>query len=57
MFSRDAAQAMPRAHVIPADHHWYRNLAIGRILCDTLTAMDPQFPPALPPGIKKIKIR
>jgi PPK2 family polyphosphate:nucleotide phosphotransferase len=43
-------------HVIPADHHWYRNLAIGKILCETLNVMDPQFPPA-PPGIKKLKIR
>jgi hypothetical protein len=42
--------------VIPADHHWYRNLAIGKILCETLTAMNPQFPPP-PPGIKKLKIR
>jgi PPK2 family polyphosphate:nucleotide phosphotransferase len=43
-------------HVIPADHRWYRNLAIGKILCETLNGMDPRFPPA-PPGIKKLRIR
>lgn len=43
-------------YVIPADHRWYRNLAVGKILLETLTAINPQFPPA-PPGIKKLKIR
>ncbi|MCW2793664.1 MAG: polyphosphate kinase 2 family protein [Nocardioides sp.] len=31
-------------HVIPSDKKWYRNLAVGRLLHDTLAAMDPQWP-------------
>ena len=31
-------------HLIPADHKWYRNWAISRILLDTLTEMDPKYP-------------
>ncbi|MBZ8179419.1 polyphosphate kinase 2 family protein [Oscillatoria salina] len=31
-------------YVIPANKKWYRNLAIARILADTLAAMNPQFP-------------
>lgn len=31
-------------YVIPADNKWYRNLAVSRILVDTLRQMDPQFP-------------
>ena len=31
-------------HVVPADHKWYRNWAVSRILNDTLAAMDPQYP-------------
>jgi PPK2 family polyphosphate:nucleotide phosphotransferase len=30
--------------VVPADHRWYRNYVIARILTGTLTAMDPRFP-------------
>ena len=33
-------------HVIPSDKKWFRNLAIGRLVYDALTAMDPQWPPA-----------
>ena len=33
-------------HVIPADKKWYRNLAIGHLLLDTLERMDPQWPKA-----------
>jgi len=33
-------------HVIPADQKWYRNLAISRVIVDTLNRMDPQFPAA-----------
>jgi PPK2 family polyphosphate:nucleotide phosphotransferase len=33
-------------HVIPSDHKWYRNLAIGRLLHATLTEMNPQWPQA-----------
>jgi PPK2 family polyphosphate:nucleotide phosphotransferase len=33
-------------YVIPSDHKWYRNLAIGMLLHAALTQMDPQWPPA-----------
>lgn len=33
-------------HVIPADKKWYRNLAIGSLLHDALTGLDPQWPKA-----------
>ena len=33
-------------HVIPSDEKWYRNLAIMRVMVDTLKAMDPQYPEA-----------
>ena len=32
--------------VIPSDKKWYRNLAVGQLLHDTLTRMDPQWPEA-----------
>ncbi len=32
--------------VIPSGKKWYRNLAIGRLLYDTLRRMDPQWPVA-----------
>ncbi|MEM7115656.1 MAG: polyphosphate kinase 2 family protein [Chloroflexota bacterium] len=32
-------------HVIPADQKWYRNLAISRVLLNTLKEMNPQYPP------------
>jgi len=31
-------------HVIPADHKWYRNYAVSRILLEKLEEMDPKFP-------------
>lgn len=33
-------------HVIPADRKWYRNLAVGSLLHDALTGLDPQWPAA-----------
>ncbi|WP_340540300.1 PPK2 family polyphosphate kinase [Nocardioides sp. GXZ039] len=33
-------------YVIPADKKWYRNLAVGTLLLDTLRDLDPQWPPA-----------
>jgi PPK2 family polyphosphate:nucleotide phosphotransferase len=33
-------------HVIPADRKWFRNLAIGSLLHETLTGLDPQWPKA-----------
>jgi PPK2 family polyphosphate:nucleotide phosphotransferase len=31
-------------YVVPADHRWYRNYVIARVLAGTLTAMDPRYP-------------
>ena len=33
-------------HVIPADKKWYRNLAIGDLLLETLRGLDLQWPAA-----------
>jgi PPK2 family polyphosphate:nucleotide phosphotransferase len=33
-------------YVIPADKKWFRNLAIGTLLRDTLRGLDPQWPAA-----------
>jgi PPK2 family polyphosphate:nucleotide phosphotransferase len=33
-------------YAIPADQKWYRNLAITRVIVETLKDMDPQYPPA-----------
>jgi PPK2 family polyphosphate:nucleotide phosphotransferase len=33
-------------HVIPADKKWYRNLAVGNLLLETLRGLDPQWPKA-----------
>ncbi len=33
-------------YVVPSDRKWYRNLAIGRLLLDTLRRMNPQWPAA-----------
>ena len=31
-------------YVIPANHKWFRNLAVSRILVDTLDELDPRYP-------------
>ena len=31
-------------YVIPANHKWYRNWVVSRILVKTLEGMDPQYP-------------
>jgi len=33
-------------YVVPSDHKWYRNLAIGNLLHTTLAGMKPQWPAA-----------
>jgi PPK2 family polyphosphate:nucleotide phosphotransferase len=33
-------------YVIPSDQKWYRNVAIARVLIDTLQKMNPQYPQA-----------
>ena len=35
-------------YVIPANHKWYRNLAISHIIVDTLKQLDMRYPPPLP---------
>ena len=41
-------------YVIPADHKWYRNWAISRLLIETLDEMNPQYPE--PPDLSGVKI-
>src|SRR6201991_688268 len=31
-------------YIVPADHKWYRNLVVARVVCATLEAMDPRWP-------------
>jgi PPK2 family polyphosphate:nucleotide phosphotransferase len=33
-------------HVIPADQKWYRNLAVARVVVDSLRQLNPQYPKA-----------
>ena len=32
-------------YVIPSNHNWYRNLAVERVIVNTLRQLDPQYPP------------
>jgi polyphosphate kinase 2 (PPK2 family) len=32
-------------YVVPADHKWFRNWAVSRIVIETLHEMDPRYPP------------
>jgi PPK2 family polyphosphate:nucleotide phosphotransferase len=34
-------------YVVPADHKWYRNAVISRILVETLEGLDMRYPPPL----------
>ncbi|WKE69010.1 polyphosphate kinase 2 family protein [Streptomyces sp. WP-1] len=36
--------AAPPWYVIPADHKWYRNWAVGRLLLEHLRELDPRYP-------------
>ncbi|MDY6943263.1 MAG: polyphosphate kinase 2 family protein [Pseudomonadota bacterium] len=40
-------------YVIPANHKWYRDVAVAGILVDTLNALRMRFPPP-PPGLDEI---
>jgi polyphosphate kinase 2 (PPK2 family) len=31
-------------YVVPADRKWVRNVAVGRLMVDTLERMNPQYP-------------
>jgi PPK2 family polyphosphate:nucleotide phosphotransferase len=33
-------------YIIPANHKWYRNLVVGRVVHEALKEMDPRFPAA-----------
>jgi PPK2 family polyphosphate:nucleotide phosphotransferase len=33
-------------YVIPANHNWFRNLAVATILADTIADLKPRYPPA-----------
>ena len=42
-------------YVIPANHKWFRNLAVARIVAETLEDFRPRFPPPaepIPPDLK-----
>jgi PPK2 family polyphosphate:nucleotide phosphotransferase len=43
-------------YVIPANHKWFRNWAVSRLVVDALERLDPRFP-AAEPGIEDIDIR
>jgi hypothetical protein len=32
--------------VVPADHKWYRNFAVARLLHEAFADLDPQYPKA-----------
>jgi PPK2 family polyphosphate:nucleotide phosphotransferase len=34
-----------RWHIVPADHKWFRNLTVARLVAETLERMDPRWPP------------
>jgi PPK2 family polyphosphate:nucleotide phosphotransferase len=42
-------------YVVPADHNWVRNLAVGEILLDTLERLDPRLP-APDPALDGVEI-
>ncbi|HVA86187.1 MAG TPA: polyphosphate kinase 2 family protein [Candidatus Saccharimonadales bacterium] len=42
-------------YVIPANHNWFRNLAVAEIVADTLDELKPASPPG-EPGIESIKV-
>ncbi len=42
-------------YIVPADHKWYRNLVVGRVVRETLEKMDPKFPPS-PKDLAKLVI-
>jgi PPK2 family polyphosphate:nucleotide phosphotransferase len=48
---RTSTKAAPW-YVIPADHKWFRNWAVSRVLVDTLRNMDPRYPDVPPDGLE-----
>jgi PPK2 family polyphosphate:nucleotide phosphotransferase len=43
-------------YVIPANHKWFRNMAISQIVADTLEDMKPQYPPTKV-DVTKLRLR
>ena len=43
VLERTSTDAAPW-YVVPADRKWYRNFAVGRLLLETLTDLDPRLP-------------
>jgi PPK2 family polyphosphate:nucleotide phosphotransferase len=43
-------------YIVPANHKWYRNLVISKILRKTLEEMGPQYPPA-EKGLKGLVVK
>ena len=41
--------------IVPANHKWYRNAVIARIVRSTLEALDLTYPPTMA-GLDKIRI-
>lgn len=42
--SRCSTDAAPW-YIVPANHKWFRNLAVAEIVADVIEALDPQYPP------------
>jgi PPK2 family polyphosphate:nucleotide phosphotransferase len=57
---RDALRQCSTPHapwyVIPADHKWFRNLAISEVLVSVLKDMRPAYPPPAP-SIRRLRVR
>jgi polyphosphate kinase 2 (PPK2 family) len=51
----ETSTAVAPWYVVPADSNSGRNLAVAKILLQTLERLDPQIPPA-DPGLEKITI-
>ena len=53
-----AATSCPEApwYVIPANHKWYRNYLVAKIIARTLKKMNPQYPETDEASFRKIKI-
>jgi len=52
---RETSTAWAPWYVVPADHNWVRNLAVGAILVQNLERLDPQLPPP-DPGLEGLRI-
>jgi hypothetical protein len=40
---------------VPGNKKWYRNLVVARTIADTLSRIDPKFPPA-EEGLERVEI-